>query len=71
MDRAGHEFAQRVEDLLELVARVAAEGVMVHGQLLGLLLQLVESLGQFTVRGGEFPQAHEGQAPVRPCLLPQ
>lgn len=27
-----HEFAQCVEDLLELVARVAAEGVVAHGQ---------------------------------------
>ncbi len=36
-----HEFAQGVEDLLELVARVEAEGVVVHGQSLGLVVEFV------------------------------
>src|ERR1700754_3910391 len=55
-----HEFAQRVENLLELGPRVAAEGVVAHGEGLSLLLQLVEPLGQLAVRGRELAQPHEG-----------
>ena len=41
-----HEFAQGVEDLSELVAGVAAEGVVVLGQRFGLVFQLGQPLGQ-------------------------
>jgi hypothetical protein len=33
---------------------------MAHGQRLGLVLQLVEPLGQVAVRGGQLTQPHEG-----------
>ena len=41
-----HQLAQRVEHLLELVARVAAEGVVVLGQRLGLVFEFGQALGQ-------------------------
>jgi hypothetical protein len=41
-----HQFKQRIEDLLELGARVAAEGVVVDGQGFGLVLKLGQPLGQ-------------------------
>ena len=40
-----HQLAQRLEDLLEVIARVAAEGVVVHGQRLGLVFKLVQPFG--------------------------
>ena len=55
-----HEFAQGVEDLLQLIARVAAEGVVAHGQRLGLVFEFRQPLGQVTVRCGQFAQSHEG-----------
>ena len=48
LERIGrrHEFAQRIEDFSELVAGIAAEGVVAHGQRRGGLLQLSQPLGQ-------------------------
>lgn len=55
-----HEIAQGIEDLLELNTRISAEGVVPHGQRLGLLLQGVKPLGQVTVTQRELAQLHEG-----------
>jgi hypothetical protein len=43
--RRGHEFAEGVEDLLELSAGVAAEGVVLPGAGLGLFFEFVQSFG--------------------------
>ena len=55
-----HEFAQCVEDFSELVARVAAEGVVVHGQRLGLVFELGQPLNQVAVPGRQVAHAHQG-----------
>ena len=41
-----HELAQRIEDFSELIARVDAEGIVVHGQRLGLVFEFVQPLGR-------------------------
>ena len=55
-----HEFAQRIEHLLELGSRVAAEGVVTLAQRLGLVLKLGQPLGQIGMRGRQRPHPHKG-----------
>lgn len=45
-----HKVSQRIKHLLELISGVATEGIVLKGESLGLLLQLIESL--WRVRGG-------------------
>jgi hypothetical protein len=55
-----HEFAQGVEDVFELSAGVAAEGVVAHGRCLGLVFELGQLLGQVRVQGAGLLQPDEG-----------
>lgn len=54
-----HQFAQRIEDLLELGSCVAAEGVVLHGQRIGLHFKLAQALGQVAVCGRQRSYADE------------
>ena len=54
-----HQFTQRVEHLLELVARTAAEGVVMRGQRLCLARQFVQALDQIIMRDSQRPDAHD------------
>ena len=47
-----HQLAQRVKRLFELDPGMAAEGVMLHCQGVGLVFQFGLALGQFLVGGG-------------------
>jgi hypothetical protein len=57
---SGWRRPQSIEHLLELNPRVATERVLFQSERLGLLLKIVESLGQFAVAGCQLPQLNEG-----------
>ena len=57
-----HQLAQRIKHLLELRPRIAAKGVVRHGQRFRLVLQFGQLLGQVLV-------GNEGQIPIVSPLL--
>jgi hypothetical protein len=57
---SGRLRPQSIEHLLELNPCVATERVLFQSERLGLLLKIVESLGQAAVAGCQLPQLNEG-----------
>ncbi|CAN7564106.1 hypothetical protein [Variovorax sp. LjRoot178] len=57
--RVGGKFAQRIEKLAQLNARVTTKGVMLHRDQLGFFLQRIEAFGQVCVTASQFAQLHK------------